>query len=152
MQFVSEFKNRDPRLYVTYFYPGFAKAVSSGTPQPYVPVLGAGKSGYYQLKGYINSTDGIAIANVDVPIIRYAEILLIYAEAVAELGTITQADVDNTIVLIRTRAGLTNPGLDMAAANSNPDPVLAAKFPNVTGPDKGIILEIRREKRDRICL
>ena len=41
----------------------------------------------------------IAIANVDVPIIRYAEILLIYAEAFAELGTITQADIDNTIVL-----------------------------------------------------
>lgn len=147
MQYVSEFKNRDPRLYVAYFYPGFAKAVSSGTPQPYVPVLGAGKTGYYQLKGYINSTDGITIANVDVPIIRYAEILLIYAEASAELGTITQADVDNTIGLIRTRAGVTNTVLNMAVANSNPDRLLAAKFPKVTGADKGIILEIRREKR-----
>jgi hypothetical protein len=152
MQFVSEFKNRDPRLYITYFYPGFAKAVSSGTPQPYVPVLGAGKSGYYQLKGYINNTDGLAIANVDVPIIRYAEILLIYAEASAELGTLTQADIDNTIGLIRSRAGLTNPALNMAAANASPDPLLAAKYPKVSGANKGIILEIRREKRVEFAL
>ena len=152
MEFVTEFKNRDPRLYVTYFSPGFEKAVSSGTPQPYVPVLGAGKTGYYQLKGYINSTDGISIANIDVPIMRYAEVLLIYAEASAELGTLTQADIDNTIVLLRNRAKLTNPEISMSAANGNPDPLLAAKYPNVTGANKGIILEIRREKRVEFAL
>ena len=89
---------------------------------------------------------GLAIANVDVPIIRYAEILLIYAEASAELGTLTQADIDNTIGLIRSRAGLTNPALNMAAANASPDPLLAAKYPKVSGANKGIILEIRRRK------
>ena len=37
---------------------GLLKPFLPVPPQPYVPVLGAGKSGYYQLKGYINNTDG----------------------------------------------------------------------------------------------
>ncbi len=37
---------------------------------------------------------------------RYAEALLIYAEAKAELGTLTQADVDMTINQLRDRVGM----------------------------------------------
>jgi hypothetical protein len=39
------------------------------------------------------------------------------------------------------------PALNMAAANGNADPVLSAKYPDVSGANKGVILEIRREKR-----
>ena len=39
------------------------------------------------------------------------------------------------------------PPLDMSLANANPDPILMAKYPNVTGANKGVIFEIRRERR-----
>jgi hypothetical protein len=35
----------------------------------------------------------------------------------------------------------------MASANANPDPYLASQYINVKGPNKGVILEIRRERR-----
>jgi hypothetical protein len=71
-------------------------------------------------------------------------VLLNFAEAKAELGTLTQADIDRSIKLLRDRVGM--PNLDMAAANANPDPYLASQYINVTGPNKGVILEIRRER------
>ncbi|MGZ8509985.1 MAG: RagB/SusD family nutrient uptake outer membrane protein [Chitinophagaceae bacterium] len=144
-QFVKEFQNRDPRLSKTVVPPG-AVLVEFGATRPYVQLLAPKFTGYHQMKGYINSTDAKTINDVDLPAYRYAEALLIYAEAKAELGELTQSDLDNTINLLRARAGITTP-LDLATANSNPDPVLAAKYPDVTGANKGVILEIRREKR-----
>ncbi len=38
------------------------------------------------------------------PYLRYAEVLLSYAEAKTELGTVTQADLDKSINLVRARA------------------------------------------------
>ncbi len=143
-QFVKEFQNRDPRLSKTIVPPGYVMVEQA--PRPYVQTLNPKFSGYHQLKGYINSTLTKTINDVDFPVYRYAEALLIYAEAKAELGTLTQGDLDNTINLLRTRAGITTP-LNLAAANGAPDPVLAAKYPDVTGANKGVILEIRREKR-----
>ena len=143
--FVQEFQNRDPRLSVTYVYPGFVFATNAPNPKPYVQRLNKNFTGYHQLKGYTNSTDNKVVGGVDFPAYRYAEVLLIYAEAKAELGTLTQTDLDESVNLLRTRATL--PGIDMAWANSNPDPALAAKYPNVAGANQGVILEIRREKR-----
>ena len=83
----------------------------------------------------------------DLPVYRYAEVLLNYAEAKAELGTLTQTDLDNSINLIRHRVGM--PDLKMSEANANPDRYLsdaATGYPNVTGSNKGVILEIRRER------
>src|SRR5690606_17675126 len=77
---------------------------------------------------------------------RYAEVLLNYAEAKAELGTITQTDIDKSIKLLRDRVGM--PNLNLAFANSNPDPYLIGEYPNATkGANHGAILEIRRERR-----
>ena len=45
---------------------------------------------------------------MDVPMYWYATILLNEAEAKAELGTITQTDLDKTINLLQARAGLPN--------------------------------------------
>ena len=81
------------------------------------------------------------------PLFRLAEVLLNYAEAKAELGTLKQADLDNTIRPLRVRAGL--PDLDMEEANAHPDPYLSSSetgYANVTGANKGVILEIRRER------
>lgn len=55
----------------------------------------------------------------DLPVFRYAEVLLNYAEAKAELGTLTQDDLDQSINLIRRRVGM--PDLNMDVANTNPD-------------------------------
>ena len=143
--FVQEFQNRDPRLSSTMVYPGFVFATNAPNPKPYVQRLNKNFTGYHQLKGYVNSTDSKTIADVDFPAYRYAEVLLIYAEAKAELETLTQSDLDESLNLLRDRVSL--PHLNMAWANSNPDPVLAAKYPNVSGANTGVILEIRREKR-----
>ena len=67
------------------------------------------------------------------------------AEAKAELGTLKQEDLDISINKIRERAKM--PDLNLTDANSNPDPYLAACYPNVEqGTNKGVILEIRRER------
>ncbi|MCD7795652.1 MAG: RagB/SusD family nutrient uptake outer membrane protein, partial [Alistipes sp.] len=81
------------------------------------------------------------------PVYRYAEVLLNYAEAKAELGTLTQADLDISVNEIRDRVGM--PDLDMTKANANPDRYLSSEeygFTNVNGTNKGVILEIRRER------
>ena len=83
----------------------------------------------------------------DLPLFRAAEVILNFAEAKAELGTLTQADLDKSIRLLRDRVGM--PNINLAEANARPDPYLQAAetgYPNVTGPNAGVILEIRRER------
>ncbi|MFF5382777.1 RagB/SusD family nutrient uptake outer membrane protein [Pedobacter suwonensis] len=139
--FVAEFKNRDPRMSQTMVYPGWIRVPD---PTPYIQRLNKNFTGYHQLKGYVNSTDNAILNGVDFPVYRYAEILLTYAEALAELGTLTQAQLDQSINLLRKRAGL--PDLNLATANANPDPALQLQYPNVTA-NEGVIFEIRRERR-----
>ncbi|MDR1592066.1 MAG: RagB/SusD family nutrient uptake outer membrane protein, partial [Prevotellaceae bacterium] len=69
------------------------------------------------------------------------------AEAKAELGDITQDDINKSINKIRLRAGM--PNLDLATANTNIDPYLLACYPNIdksNANNRGVILEIRRER------
>ena len=86
----------------------------------------------------------------DLPVYRYGEVLLICAEAKAELGTLTQEDLDISINIIRDRVDL--PALNLAIANNDIDPIQAAQYPNVSGTNKGVILEIRRERRVELAL
>jgi starch-binding outer membrane protein, SusD/RagB family len=141
MSFVQEFQNRDPRLTQTIAYPGWIRVPNT---TPYIQSLNKNFTGYHQLKGYINSTDASTENGVDFPVYRYAEVLLSYAEALAELGTLTQPQLDASVNLIRRRAGL--PDLNMALANSAPDALLQQQFPNIAS-NAGVILEIRRERR-----
>ncbi len=144
-EFVDEFADRDPRLYQTYAYPGWV-LIRTGTYTRgtglYVQQLQRNFSGYHQIKGFYNTTVQDDRNNMDVPLYRLAEVLLIFAEAKAELGQLTQADLDASINLLRSRAGMPHMGL-----NPPVDPVQAAKFANVTGPQRAEILEIRRERR-----
>lgn len=140
--FVKEFENRDPRLAQTVAHPGWVRAADS---RPYVQRLNKNFTGYHQLKGYINSTDNNQTAGADYPVYRYAEVLLTYAEAKVELGTLTQEDLDKSVNRLRKRVGM--PDMNLAVANASPDPFLAAKYPNVIGPNLGVLLEIRRERR-----
>jgi len=140
--FVKEFEQRDPRLAQTFAYPGWQREQDAA---PYVQFLARNFTGYHQLKGYVNSTDQVLLNSSDVPVHRYAEVLLILAEAKAELGILTQGDLDNTVNLLRDRVGM--PHVNLTAANADVDPVMAARYPNVTGDNRGCIFEIRRERR-----
>ncbi|WP_286858202.1 MULTISPECIES: RagB/SusD family nutrient uptake outer membrane protein [Sphingobacterium] len=137
------FVNRDPRFEQTFMKPGF-QPVNVPTPHRLKPTLG----GYNQIKFYPEITEMIAweSAYTDAFVFRYAEILLIFAEAKAELGTLTsQADLDKSINLLRARVGM--PAMQLGEANANIDPVLQTYYPNVKGGNVGLILEIRRERR-----
>ena len=84
------------------------------------------------------------------PIFRYAEVLLNFAEAKAERGTLTQADLDRSIKLIRDRVAM--PNTNMVQVNGNPDPYQANMNTQVSGTNKGVILEIRRERRIELVM
>lgn len=76
-----------------------------------------------------------------IPLIRFAEVLLNYAEAKAELGVFTDADWEKTIGALRGRAGITG---GLTARPTKADPYLQANyFPEITDPS---LLEIRRER------
>lgn len=137
LMITSEFSNRDPRLAQTVIGPGYTRLGA-----PYAPPLGAAPTGYQQIKYYDPSTPSWNTNYNAALIFRYAEILLIHAEAKAELGTLTQADLDMSVNLLRTRVGM--PHLQISAPI---DPVLAAAYPNVGGTLQNMILEIRRERR-----
>ena len=77
-----------------------------------------------------------------IPIIRYAEILLINAEAKAELGILTQNDLNATVNLLRSRVEMPEMTINVPI-----DPALEALYPSVSGALKNVILEIRRERR-----
>ncbi len=139
--FVKEFENRDPRLAQTIVYPGWLRAPNT---TPYILSLNKNFTGYHQLKGYVNSTDATTLNGVDFPVYRYSEVLLTYAEALAELGTLTQSQLDESVNLLRRRVGM--PNLLISEANSSPDRLMQQQFANVTA-NIGIILEIRRERR-----
>ncbi len=142
MEFYVEMQNRDPRLTQTTAGPNFT-VYGESTPEPVT--LDATTTGYRVIKA-LPSRDQWSASYHDIIIFRYAEALLIYAEAKAELGTLTQDDLDISINKLRARVGM--PNLNMAAANADPDPYLEEMYPNVeSGANKGVILEIRRERR-----
>jgi hypothetical protein len=73
---------------------------------------------------------------------RYAEVLLIHAEAKAELGTITQADLDVTINKLRARVSM--PNLVIGSIVTDPNWGFPALSP--------LINEVRRERRIELAV
>lgn len=147
MTFVEETKNRDPRLSQSIRTPGYKRIGSNKTE---APDFGHTETGYMLTKymqGVDQDVDMYGSSFNDLPLFRSAEVYLNFAEAKAELGTLTQSDLDRSIKLLRDRVGM--PNIDLAAANASPDPYLMAEetgYPNVTGANAGVILEIRRER------
>lgn len=147
MSFVDEAKNRDPRLSQSIRTPGYKRI---GSDKVEAPDFGHTETGYMITK-YMQGADlGVDLYGAsynDLPLFRSAEVYLNFAEAKAELGTLTQADLDKSIKLLRDRVGM--PNIDLAVANASPDPYLMAEdtgYPNVTDANAGVILEIRRER------
>jgi len=142
MVFADEVKNRDKRLQQTIRMGSYTR-VNSGVTVAAPPLFSYTYTGYQPIKYVLDDMYYDADDNNynSIPLIRYAEVLLNYAEAKAELGTLTDADWAKTIGVLRSRAGITS-GLD--AKPTVADPYLQANyFPNISDP---VILEVRRER------
>ena len=148
MTFVDELTGRDPRLAMVCVTPGYMRL---GGTEVIPPDLSCSVTGYQVAKFVMDETlPGVGRVDMsfnDMPVFRLGEVYLNYAEAKAELGTLTQADLDMSINLLRDRVGM--PHLEMEAANADPDPYLCSAeygYQHVSGANKGVILEIRRER------
>ncbi len=145
------FENRDPRMTQTVLQPGAAwggrydgRAVADNSdPDTFmVPKFTSDRRGAVTITGYYFtkyaeiSTVGMVSRDAnDIHLLRYAEVLLTYAEAKLEQGTLTQADLDITVNLLRDRVGMKHMNLAELAAN---------------GMD--VREEIRRERRVELAL
>lgn len=152
LSFLEETKNRDPRLSQTIRTPGYTRI---GESTKLVPDLLTCVTGYQPIKFVMGTKyDGPnSMSENDLPIFRTAEVYLNLAEAHAEMGTLTQNILDNTIGKIRARVGM--PLLDLTESNNNPDPFLmdpTTGYPKVQGDNKGVILEIRRERNIELIM
>ena len=136
-----EMENRDPRLTQTIIHPGYIRI---GTSTVAVNDFAENRTGYQIIKRVGPPSEDQGGDTRDAIIIRYAEVLLNYAEARAELGTLTQDDINRTINLIRQRVGL--PGRTLPL---NTDQTQRDMYTHVSDPN---ILEIRRERRIELAL
>ncbi len=147
--YVNLFDNRDARMSQTIQAPDY---IQMGAEKPVPLNIAMSQTGLkyikYIMQSIYNTWDGSICS---LPIFRIAEIYLNYAEAKAELGSLTQGDLDMTVNLLRDRGHVAH--LDMAAANANPDVALTEEsgygFSSpvlLSSANKGVILEIRRER------
>ncbi len=98
MGYVAETKHRDPRLSQTVLCPGYVQVDASKETVNDLSAL----TGYRPIK-FVNASpyDGSLKAITDYPLFRAAEVYLNFAEAKAELGTLSQIDLDKSINKIR---------------------------------------------------
>lgn len=136
MSYFNEFQNRDPRLFQTMVYPGYVRV---GTEEESVSDFSQNVTGYMVHKRVGPPIEDQGGGYRDVIIFRYAEILLNYAEAMAELGKLNQEGINQTLNLIRGRAGI--PGLILPV---QVDDFLNGMYLNTSDP---LVLEVRRERR-----
>ena len=147
MQYNQEFKNRDPRMAQTIAAPDYVAVGTDASTKYYPSCKDYDRSGYRPIKYFSDDThDGAGTSTTDYAIFRYGEVLLNYAEAKTELGEADQTVIDQTVNVIRARVGM--PALDVVKANGTPDAFLSSYYTDkhLDGPDKGLILEIRRER------
>ena len=143
-----EMKNRDPRFSQNIATPGEVWRIQkNGTVEYWKQIYDKlntnaahnSPAGYINIKGYNPDMNFHVQQFEESPsiIYRYAEALLNYAEAKAELGPITQSELDLSINKLRSRVGMPALRLD----NIENDP--SWDFPSLSP----IINEIRRERR-----
>ena len=120
------YKNRDPRLSGTVVYHGFPWKLPDGSLQTIYIRPGSApdesaavdeykgqgtnstSTGYYMRK-YYDPTSLVGMeSGLNLILIRYADVLLMYAEAKNELGQMNEGIWDMTIKALRERAGFTD--------------------------------------------
>ena len=144
-EFTEEVKNRDYRLMQSVITPGYSKKVA-GVDTQKAPDFSLTLTGYQVIKWTLDDDryEGTNNSTNSLPVFRFAEVLLNYAEAKAELGEFGETEWNQTIKLLRERAGV-NSKVPLAA-----DPYLINYYANQT-TDKWI-LEIRRERAIEMLL
>lgn len=145
------FENRDARLTATVY-----KEIVPVTNNPFIEGI-VSTTGYWTYKFVPLDEYAARIANstwngpnndTDGPIFAYPEVLLNYAEACAELGNCTQADLDKTVNLLRTNHG-SIPALTVAGSAVSVNGTTITKDAN--DPAANVLLqEIRRERRSEL--
>jgi len=155
--FQQEMTNRDPRLAQTIRTPGYLRV---GVAAP--PNFGYTVTGYMPLKWTLDnpSFDQSTDNTNSICLMRYAEMLLNYAEAEEELKNyggpgLSGADWTKTIGALRTRAGLTG-GLTLPTTvdpyvQSYYSPQASDTYGALTITDP-VLLEIRRERGIELVL
>lgn len=144
------FLNRDPRLAQTVLDPRDASTVLGYNFEPkQFPKLNGTSGNAQSLTGYLlvkfysyeEDKKGQDNSTIDYPLMRYAEVLLNYAEAAAELGKDPSTFLPKSINKLRERAG-------MPAMENNPpmDPRYASDGVS------SLIVEIRRERRIELAM
>ena len=167
----TELENRDPRLtqticrpgeHVTIYQSGVVDKEKNGITYPGLNYTSSGSTvtGYRVIKHWMGdkveedrTTKGIQAAIE----FRYAELLLIYAEAKYELnGTLSQSDVDLTINALRERAGFDfnkYPTAKLIVGQEPADPrldkIYTSKLDYTVSP---LLREIRRERRIEMAI
>ena len=148
MLFKDEVKNRDLRLKQTIRL-GDYQRISGGSLVPAPPLFSYTFTGYQPIKWTLDDmyydTRDLNINSISQ--FRYAEVLLNFAEAKAELATLTDAEWAKTVGVLRTRGGITG---GISAKPTVVDPYLVANyFPGIAD---AVILEVRRERGIELCL
>jgi hypothetical protein len=109
------YANRDPRLYATVIFPGaqfmgmtYNSYPNSGTPDHLDRSNFNNTETGYVLKKYVDPEDVDQRGNSGINIIkmRYADVLLMYAEAKVELGEWNDPSVEDALNLIRDRVDM----------------------------------------------
>ena len=143
-------KTRDPRLEATFYHKPTSRNkgsfwyINKFLPRSVALSVGAGNPPPVEFTSTNNRTD--------YPVLRYAEVLLNWIEAKAELATlggtaVDQADIDKTINKIRNRP-VAPEAIDMGVMKTNP--LLLSAMPEDPERDTDVpvlIWEIRRERR-----
>lgn len=142
MPFTEECKDRDTRLSQTIRTPGYTR-INGGKVVEVAPNFAYAVTGYHTCKFTLDDTqyDNVDVCDNNTIFFRYAEVLLNYAEAKAELGTLTDEDWSMTVGALRARAGITG---GLSSRPTAVDPYLQNRyFPSVGNSE---LLEIRRER------
>lgn len=148
MLFKDEVKGRDLRLKQT-IRSGDYKRISSGVQVAAPPVFSYTFTGYQPIKWTLDDMyyDAGSLNINSISMMRYAEVLLNYAEAKAELGSLTDADWASTVGVLRARAGITG---GLSSKPTLADPYLTANY--FPGISDAAILEVRRERGIELSL
>lgn len=138
-----EMKNRDPRIYQVIDNTHRPYKVTNGVRQvnPYTNVdPNKGVTGYpcTKFKSPIQAQEEALKTTYDWFVYRYAEVLLIFAEAKTELGECTQNVLDRSINLLRDRVGM---------PHLNVNPIVDTNPINYGYTISPLLYEIRRERR-----
>lgn len=140
-----EIQNRDPRLAQTIDNKSLPFKIDNAGNPVYneLPIIDPNDctTGYCVMKFHSPEEEqwNANQATTDLFIFRYAEILLIYAEAVTELGEVTQDDLDISVNKLRDRVGM--PHLTVDVGFVDPD------WSNYGYEISPLLHEIRRERR-----